>query len=286
MTLVAEKALTPQRLYTGTQIRSVRYGKGKPILFIHGLGGNWQSWGSVLYDVAREREVIAVNLPGSGDAPPLPGEMSVRTLADALTAFLQDNNLSGVDAVGSSLGARLVLELARRGGVVGSVVALNPGGFWRGWERYAFFASLWLSVRLVRGLQPAMPRLVESAAARTLLFAQLSACPWDLPPRLMRNEMRSYAVSASFDELLRRLAFGEEQQGAPRGSVTAPLVIGWGRRDRVCFPWQAKRAIEKFPDAQLHWFENCGHFPQWDKPAETARLILATVGTPARTAGQ
>jgi len=32
--------------------------------------------------------------------------------------------------VGSSLGARLVLEMARRGRA-GSVIALDPGGFWQ-----------------------------------------------------------------------------------------------------------------------------------------------------------
>jgi len=52
------------------------------------------------------------------------------------------------------------------------------------------------------------------------------------------------------------------------------LVIGWGRRDRVCLPSQSKLALEKFPDACLHWFEHCGHFPQWDKPQETVRLVL------------
>jgi len=24
----------------------------------------------------------------------------------------------------------------------------------------------------------------------------------------------------------------------------------------------------------LHWFERCGHFPQWDAPEEAIRLIL------------
>jgi hypothetical protein len=33
-----------------------------------------------------------------------------------------------------------------------------------------------------------------------------------------------------------------------------------------------------FPDARLHWFENCGHFPQWDAPDETVRLVLAATG--------
>lgn len=86
--------------------------------------------------------------------------------------------------------------------------------------------------------------------------------------------MRSYNASPVFDELLHNLAYGEEQQGAARGSITKPLVIGWGRQDRVCFPSQAKKALQLFPDAKLYWFKSCGHFPHWDKPAETAALIL------------
>jgi pimeloyl-ACP methyl ester carboxylesterase len=30
--------------------------------------------------------------------------------------------------------------------------------------------------------------------------------------------------------------------------------------------------------AGLHWFDRCGHFPHWDKPAETAELILQATG--------
>lgn len=56
-------------------------------------------------------------------------------------------------------------------------------------------------------------------------------------------------------------------------------MIGWGRRDRVCFPRQAKRALALFPDAQLHWFDRCGHFPHWDAPAETAQLILSALSS-------
>lgn len=36
------------------------------------------------------------------------------------------------------MGGRLVLELARRGGIVGKVISLDPGGFWNGWEKYFF----------------------------------------------------------------------------------------------------------------------------------------------------
>lgn len=93
--------------------------------------------------------------------------------------------------------------------------------------------------------------------------------------------MRSFAASPSFDELLQNLAYGEVQRGSPKGSVLAPLVIGWGVDDHVCLPRQAARAMARFPDAQLYWFPKCGHFPQWDSPELAARLILAaTSGDP------
>lgn len=208
---------------------------------------------------------------------PLTGETSIRTLCDAVTSFIETQGLRGVDAVGSSMGARLVLELARRGGVVGSVVSLDPGGFWRGWERHAFFSSIWLSIRAVRMLQPLMPAIAGNKLARTVLLAQFSRRPWALDPAIVLEEMRSYARASAFDELLRQLAYGEEQQGSRKGSIDAPLVIGWGRQDRICFPRQSKRALSLFPDAQLHWFERCGHFPHWDAPHETVQLILNTV---------
>ena len=262
----------------------VRRGSGKPLLLIHGLGGHWQSWNPILDDLAATREVIAVDLPGFGQTPRLQGETSIRTLADAVTAFVQAQGLGGIDAVGSSMGARLVLELARRGGIVGGVVSLNPGGFWQGWERHAFFSSIWLSVRLLRLLRPALPALCAHPVGRALLLAQFSARPTRLAPGIVTDELCSYVAAPAFDELLAQLAYGEEQQGAPRNSIAHPLVIGWGRQDRVCLPRQALRALAAFPDAHLHWFERCGHFPHWDQPAETVQLIRSALAGEQRMA--
>ncbi len=256
------------------EMNHIRRGKGKPLLLIHGIGGSWRSWQTILDGLAAEREVIAVDLPGFGDTPPLHRATTIATLSDAVTDFVHENNLTGVDVVGSSMGARLVLELARRGGVVGGVVSLDPGGFWQGWQIPFFYHTVNLSIKLVRALQPVMPHITRSAIGRTLLFAQFSARPWRIAPKVALDEMRTFARSPVFDELLYDLAYGEEQKGAPRGSIEHPLVIGWGRRDRVCLPRQAKLALEKFPDAQLYWFNRCGHFPQWDKPMEATRLIL------------
>ena len=41
----------------------VQRGVGRKLLLVHGLGGSWQSWGTILDALAGERTVIAVDLP-------------------------------------------------------------------------------------------------------------------------------------------------------------------------------------------------------------------------------
>lgn len=69
------------------EMNQIRGGTGKPLLLIHRLGGSWRSWNPILDELAAEREVIAVDLPGFGKTPPLASEVSIRTLADAVTNF-------------------------------------------------------------------------------------------------------------------------------------------------------------------------------------------------------
>ena len=254
----------------------VKYGQGKPLLLIHGIGGSCRSWDPIIHGLAAQREVIAIDLPGHGQTAALSGENSIYTLADAIVSWLEEEQLTGIDCVGSSMGARLVLELARRG-VVGAVVSLDPGGFWKGWQVPVFYYSVAASVRLVRLLLPVMPAITGNALGRTLLLSQFSSHPWKIPAKVALVEMQTFAKTTNFDELLRQLAYGKTQEGAPRGSIKAPLVIGWGRRDRVVLPSQSGRAMAAFPDAHLHWFEKCGHFPHWDQPEQTTQLILSTV---------
>jgi len=252
----------------------VRMGTGRPLLMLHGLGGSWRSWSTIADPLRAQRDLILVDLPGFGETPPLARETSILSLADAVTSFLGEQGLYGVDVVGSSMGARLAMELARRG-VVGATVALDPGGFWQGWQRFFFYRSIWASIKLVRLLQPVMPAICRSRVGRTLLFPQFSPKPWALPGKVMLEEMQSYARAPRFDQLLCSLAYGSEQEGAPAGSLKKPMVIGWGRQDHVCLPGQSARALALFPDARLHWFSHCGHFPHWDQPEDTVRLILA-----------
>ena len=254
-------------------INVVRQGRGRPLLLVHGLGGSWRSWSPILAALAGHREVVAIDLPGHGGSPAEADSGTFAGLAASLERFILNEGMENVAAVGSSMGARLVLEMARRGRV-GPVIALDPGGFWRGWERAFFGATIGGSIKLVRALAPALPAICRSAAGRTALLAQLSAKPWALSPDLVAGELQSFASTRTFDALVHDLSKAPEQTG-PAALSSGPVTIGWGRQDHLCLPGQAKRALGAFPGAALHWFEHSGHFPLWDQPEETVRLILA-----------
>ena len=218
----------------------VRRGSGKPLLLIAGLGSTWQSWDPILDALASEREVIAVDLPGFGATPPLPGEVSIATLCDAVAAFIDEQGLAGIDTVGSSMGARIVLELARRG-VGGTTVALAPGGFWSPSQQRLFGISIRTSIALVRALRPVLPVLTGNPVTRTLLLAQFSPRPWALSPEFTLRELQGYATAPSFDAALDALTNGPLQQGAMTlyaaegyteiGNFNAnPIAAYWGEK--------------------------------------------------------
>jgi pimeloyl-ACP methyl ester carboxylesterase len=104
----------------------------EPLLLVHGLGASASVWDPVVPLLAREREVIALDLPGFGIAPSLPPE--VEPTAAALAAALRDQlaarGIDTFDVAGNSLGAWVGLELGRLG-AARSVTCLSPAGLWR-----------------------------------------------------------------------------------------------------------------------------------------------------------
>ena len=253
----------------------VRRGAGKPLVLVHGLGSSHRAWCLVGLGLSRHREVIALDLPGHGSTPTEPDSDTFLGLARSLETWLDTEGLASADLVGSSLGGRLVLEMARRERAR-AVVALDPGGFWQGWERQFIAASLRTSGLLLRSLRPLLPMLSHNAVSRSALLAQLASRPWDLSGDLVATELQSFADTPTFDALVQDLAYGPAQEGTQH-SGAKPVTIGWGRHDRLCFPAQAFRAQSTFEGSRVVWFERSGHFPMWEEPEETVRMILEAV---------
>ena len=254
-------------------LNHVRRGSGSPLLLVHGLGAGRRSWAPILDELAERREVIAVDLPGFGETPPSTGEVSIATLTDSVADFIREQAWTGSRPPDSRWAA------ASCSSSPGGASAATP---WR-WTRGASGAT----VRSPSSAPRCGPRSLwsERCAAccrhcsaalwgRTLLLAQLSPRPWALSRETVLPDVRGLADSPAIGAAMDALTKGPKQQGAPAGTAPGRVTIGWGRRDLVTVPRQAARATELYPDAVLHWFERCGHFPQWDAPHEATRLIL------------
>lgn len=250
-----------------------RIGSGPPLVLLHGIGSRRGVWKPVVARLAQEREVIAVDLPGFGDSPPLPSGVTpnVETLTGAVVAFLAEQGLERPHVAGNSMGGGISLELGRRGAVC-SVAALSPIGFWAGWEIPYGRIMLRNTRRLTRHAGGPLTRAVQTAGGRRLVLGISYARPERRDPAEAAADIAAMAGSPSFDETLpqlRRYAFanGEELQ--------LPVTIGWGTKDRLLVPRQAERARAALPAARHVPLPGCGHVPMSDDPEGVAELLLA-----------
>lgn len=254
-----------------------RHGSGRPLVLVHGLGATHDTWRHVVPLLGSDREVITFDLPGFGDEPALPGEFTLAAVTDRVEALLRAADLLDADLVGSSMGAEVVLELLRRGHG-GDVVALAPSGYWLTAGRTWFRLVAWSAYVLVNVLRPVAPAILGSRVGREVLLRPLSPRPRHLGV-VVPETSGSFGSTESFRPGLRHLGRRRPPVVVPAERVTGRRVtIGWGRRDGLCLPRQADRALAAVPGATLHWFDRSGHLPSWDEPRETAQLLLAATG--------
>jgi pimeloyl-ACP methyl ester carboxylesterase len=245
-----------------------RTGSGPPLLLVHGLGMGKVVWRPLVPLLAREREVVALDLPGFGDSPL--GPHTVDGLARCVAAFAASLGLERPHVAGNSLGGAVALAMGGAG-AARSVCALSPAGFASDREG-SYARALLASTRgISRLLAPVAPTLAPSTLLRTVLSSHAAARPWRIPPDDIVEWTRNYARAAAFWDLLGAL------DGYRAPVPACPTTIAWGERDRLLvFSRQAPRARRRLPEARHVTLRGCGHVPMWDDPEQVARVILAS----------
>ncbi|MEA2321614.1 MAG: hypothetical protein QOD81_1464, partial [Solirubrobacteraceae bacterium] len=247
-----------------------RGGGGEPLLLLHGLGLTWRSWTPVLAALERVHEVLALDLPGFGDAPRLRGRPTVAALADGVEAELDRAGLAKVHVAGNSLGGWIAFELARRGRAR-SVVALSPAGMETLPER-GYVISLNQAMRVrAKAAAPVVGMLAASRVARTAVLAPMRARPWRVPAADAAAEVRAFARAPGFQATVRSTLAA----AAPAGlhSIAVPARVCFGTRDVLLAPLTAPRYAAAVPGADLRPLPGCGHVPMVDDPQLVANAI-------------
>ncbi len=256
------------------RLRYVRAGRGASVVLVHGFASSIYTWSEVLPTLAREHDVVALDLPGFGGSE-MPADLHWTELPEAVLGLMDGLGLGRASLVGHSLG----------GAVVVAVAAARPERV----ERLALLDSA--GFNLDDGQRP---KLV-GAAGSPLVGALLSRLP--LRRALLRLGLRQvfhdharltpereeeYLHPLRRPEWLRAMpallaSRGRELQAFPDllRRVRAPAVVVWGREDAWIPVTHAARFQELLPGARTVILEACGHVPQEERPLETLRELRA-----------
>jgi pimeloyl-ACP methyl ester carboxylesterase len=255
----------------GAPLTRFRDGEGEPLLLIHGLGLSWRSWSPVLPALTQVHDVVAIDVPGFGTAPPLEGRTpTVAALADAVEAELDDLALDRVHVAGNSLGGWIALELARRGRAR-TVVALSPTGLETPAERVGVVAINEVMRANSAAAAPAAAILTAHPAGRGALLAGLHGRPWQVPAGDAAKEIHDFATAPGFQPTLQATTGSRAPEGLR--TIRTPVRIVFGTGDLMLGIVTAPRFAAAIPGARLVPLPGCGHVPMADDPALVAQAI-------------
>jgi len=247
-----------------------RRGSGPPLVLLHFTGGTRGVWDPVRDALAAERETIAFDLPGFGEAAPLEGRPTVEGMAAVVAAAMRELGLGRPAVAGISLGGGVALELARTG-AVRRAAAISPVGFATLREQRWAHSSLTLLRATVRPLAAAADPIATITPLRVALGAQYFGRPWRVPPGDFAGLLRSYAASEALQGTIDSIVLWRFGGGVP---ADVPVTIVWGSRDALLLPRQGRRAVRVIPHARLVELPGCGHVPFYDDRDAVVRALL------------
>lgn len=257
----------------------------EPAVFVHGLGGASTNFTDLMHLLSDLVSGWALDLPGFGRSGPNTAGYTIATHANVVVAFLESLGAGPVHLIGNSMGGAVAVRVAhQRPDLVRSLTLLAPAlpdlRPHRVEARLPVVAAPVIGERIWKALARQAP---EKRAASVL-----NLCYAD--PSRVRPERREAAV----EEMRRRrdVAHADEAfLGSVRsiiGSYLAragravwselarseiPLLVVYGRQDRLVSARNAARVARTRPDAEVLVLDDCGHVPQMEHPELVAAAV-------------
>ncbi len=241
------------------------------VVFLHGNPGSSLDWEDLVPRVGAFARAIAVDMPGFGKADkPRDFDYSVAGYADHLDEMLRQLGVERAHLVVHDFGGGWgLLWAARHLDRLASLTLIDIGVL-PGYRGHAL-AILWAT--------PVVGELVQMLATPPLMRVLLRRGRGSrIPSRHVDRMIADY--DAGTKRAVLRLYRSVFRHGMGRALVTelgafrGPVLVLWGRHDPYISATYADRQRELWPDADVHVFEESGHWPMLDDADGTARLLL------------
>jgi 3-oxoadipate enol-lactonase len=251
---------TVERIGPAPRIAVARAGRGVPVVFLHGIGGNRRNWSGELRRFGRKRMALAWDARGYGESDDYDGPLDFADFARDLARVLDAVGAPAAHLVGLSMGGlvaqsfyaalpRRVLSL--------TLVACRPGSapiF--GDEARGDFLELRLKP-LLEGKTPAdiAPSIVASLLgpkAGDAVRARIEDSIGRLHRESYIKSLRARVEIAPFLDL---------------ATIAVPTLVVAGGADRLAPPAQMKAIADAIPGARYVLVPGSGHLINLEAPA-------------------
>jgi pimeloyl-ACP methyl ester carboxylesterase/CRP-like cAMP-binding protein len=270
----------------GQKIHAVTGGKpGRQIaLLIHGWSSSWYAMSPLMPLLAQRFSCVAVDLPGYGESPPMNRRATIPEYADLLAGLIEQISPGPAVLVGHSMGGMTGATLAlRHPPLVERMVMVCPTITGKLSNYINIFVSP-ITVLERFGLGSVLVRATERSVV-------------GITDRLMRPASFSERTGITQKDYMRLRADARRPgQGRVRaecyyamrannlsgqiGRVETPSLVMWGAEDNTVPLRDASVVADEWPQADLRIIPKAGHWPHFETPDATRRLVASFLGLP------
>lgn len=233
--------------------RYIEVGEGPVLLLLHGLMGNLSNWNDVINEFKFDYKVVIPMLP-IYELPIL--TTGVKTLAKFVHKFVKFKNFTNITVLGNSLGGHVgLIYVSSHPQFVKALVLTGSSGLYEN----AFGGSF-----------PKRENydFIKSKVEFTFYNPEIAT-------KELVDEV--YQTVNDRTKIIRLLAMAKSairhNMSKDLHHILTPVMLIWGRNDKITPPEVAKEFEMLLPNAQLAWIEECGHAPMMEQP-EAFNIIL------------
>jgi len=263
--------LEPEQVTVGeleiAYLRSKEAVEGDTLVLIHGFGANKDNWTRLAKEFKGEFNVYAIDLPGHGDSSkPLDIGYRFEDQVNYLNQILAELGVRQFHMMGNSMGGAITaLYAATHPEQIQTAVLFDPAGI--------FEYESELVDRVMDGDNPLIPRK-KGDFDKLLDFAleKRPFVPWPIFDVMEEKAIANQDVNQVIFAAIRDTGFEPDFRNAIT-HIEAPVLVIWGKLDRVIDYRNADVFVEAIPNARKVLLDDIGHAPMVETPAESAQLF-------------
>ena len=243
------------------------WGRGDPLVLVHGLADDHRAWRKTLAWLTLERRVIAYDLRGHGQSTLGTPDGTLAQLAGDLVALLDTLDLDRSDLCGFSLGGTVVLRAAidhprRVRRLVPVATSSRVGRVVAPW----YEERARLAAEGVDALHPVLEHDTRQQFADAVgEFSHL----WTIR-RQSTADPRGFGNAC-----LAMVRLSTDPLDPDLARIQAPTLVISADRDFLCPPRAGEIVAAGIPGARMEVLSGSGHQVPVERPAELSRAILS-----------